>query len=91
MKILCIRPVARNGDDRRFRDLADFDVLVNEGLRLLGLRLVEAPNGRRLVYSPAKHGRAFATFGPEFAREISATATAALNGGHEANAQRPAV
>jgi hypothetical protein len=83
MKILDIRPATPG--DGRFRPLVDFDVQVTEGLRLLGLRLVEAPDGRRLVYSPSKHGRTFATFGHDLAREISAAATAAMTGGHEAN------
>jgi hypothetical protein len=78
-------PAVLRGRGGQFRDVATFDVQMNDGLRLCGLRLVEAPGGRRLVYAPAKGGRRFATFSADYAREISAAATAVLMGGYEAN------
>jgi hypothetical protein len=83
MRILHIQPAIDRGGGH-FRDVATFDVQINEGLRILGLRLVEGPGGKRLVYSPSKHGRKFATFGADYAQSLAAAATAAL-GGYEAN------
>lgn len=63
MEIIGIAP-ARPADvsARGFKTHCFFDVQVTPDLRLYGLELVEAPNGKMLVYAPsARGGRKFAT------------------------------
>lgn len=79
MRVLDVRPLRHHGSGT-FRDFAIFDVQVNEGLRLVGLRLARAPDGRQMVFAPSKHGRKFATFSREFAEEIIEAVTAAFKG-----------
>jgi hypothetical protein len=77
MKILDIKPVADRGGGTR--TLALFDLELNSDTRLYGLKLMEAPDGRRIVYAPnGNGGRRLATFSPELAAEITKTATAKL-------------
>lgn len=86
MKILSIRPVAATGGGR-FCDVAVFDAEVLEGLRLTGLTLATSPDGKRFVFSPAKHGARFAQFTGEYAKSLADAAWNSL-GGRVANARR---
>lgn len=55
--------------------MATFDVELNGHVRLFGLRLMETPDGKRIVYSPnGNGGRRLATFSPELAREMTRAA-----------------
>jgi hypothetical protein len=88
MQILAIRP--DRGARGKTRTLALFDIAINEHCRLYNLRLIEAPDGRRLCYAPNAHGTRTATFTPELASAITAAASAALNGSSNAHADRRA-
>lgn len=79
MQILHLRPLASPGSGR-FRDVAEFDVEIHEGLRLNGLRLSLARDGKRFVFSPSKHGLRFATLNGDFARTLADAAFAELGG-----------
>lgn len=75
MRILNVEPVTHPGGG--MRTLALFDLELSSDTRLYGLRLMEAPDGRRIVYAPnANGGRRLATFSPELAAEISKAANA---------------
>jgi hypothetical protein len=86
LKITNIRPVTDSGGGR-FRDVAVFDAEVVDGLRLVGLRLSTAPDGKRFVFAPAKHGVRFAQFTGDYAKGLAEAAHSAL-GGRVANANR---
>lgn len=62
MRILNCKPVTHHGGGR-FRDVAIFDVEINDGLRLKGLKLSKAPDGKLFVFSPSSHGLTFAAAG----------------------------
>ncbi len=83
MKILNLRPATGIGDGR-FHDVALFDAEVVDGLRLNGLRLSVTNDGKRFVFSPAKHGVRFAQFQGDYARRLADAAWAA-KGGRVAN------
>jgi hypothetical protein len=79
MKILGIKPAADRGSG--VRTIALFDLELTDAVRMYGLRLLEAPDGRRLVYAPnGNGGRRLATFSPELAAAISRAATDILEG-----------
>lgn len=83
MNIIDIRPVADTGGGK-FRDVAYFDVEIIEGLRILGLKLAMAPDGKLFVFAPQKSGQRFAQFTGEYARRLAAAAWKA-NGGDVAH------
>jgi hypothetical protein len=63
----------------RYKEVARFDVEVNNDLRLFDLRLFESNQGNFIVKAaPTWRGRS-ATFSPSLAREITAAASLALN------------
>lgn len=74
MKILSIRPAPAGAGGRT---LALFDAQVSADCRLFNIRLVEAPDGRRLAYPPNAHGERVATFSPALADQIMRAASAA--------------
>ncbi|ACM26512.1 hypothetical protein [Rhizobium rhizogenes] len=84
MRILDIKPIADLGGGSRA--LAVFDLELNSDMRVYGLKLMESPDGRRIVYAPnGNGGRRLATFSPELAAEISKAANAKFEGHVTAN------
>lgn len=79
MKVLHVRPAPSQGRGN-FKSIAEFDVEINEGLRLQGLLLSRAPDGKLFVFAPSKHGKHFASFTTEYARSLAAAAYAATGG-----------
>lgn len=80
MQILDIKPVANSGGGA-VKLLATFDLQLTDEIRMHGLRLMEAPGGRRLVYAPnGNGGRRLATFSPALAATITEAATAKMKG-----------
>ncbi|GEM_PF-1675237 len=79
MRILALRPGV---DDprRRFRLRAIFDVQLDDDVRLFGLHLMQAPDGRHLTFAPSKHGQKVATFSPDMAQRLTELATKELEG-----------
>jgi hypothetical protein len=75
-KILSIRPLWGGG-----KRLAEFDLELNDGLRLYSLKLCRGDHGHNLVFAPQAGGKRTATFVGDFAAKIADLATAALNGG----------
>jgi RecA-family ATPase len=78
VKILNCRPVAHVGGGR-FRDVAVFDAEVVDGLKIIGLKLALAPDGKRFVFSPVKGGQRFAQFSGVYAKLLSDAAYQALS------------
>ena len=61
------------------RALATFDLELSSDVRIFGCKLMEAPDGRRLVYAPsANGGRRLATFSPALSDQIADLAAAEL-------------
>lgn len=66
---------------RVVKALATFDIQISADVRMFGLRLMEAPDGRLLIYAPSGNGgRRLATFSPKLAEEIADIAAAELEG-----------
>lgn len=80
MKVSNLQRVCRQGSgDTTF--IATFDLELSDHVRMFGLRLMEARNGKKLVYSPnGNGGRRLATFSPELAAEITKAAMTKLEG-----------
>lgn len=57
---------------RGYKTHCYFDAQVTPDLRLYGLELVEAPNGKMLVYAPSKNGRKIATMSIELGDALAA-------------------
>ncbi len=88
MRILDLKPACGNGGGA-VKLVANFDLELSPDVRLLGLRLMEAADGRRLVYAAnANGGRRTATFSPTMAQAITAAATQQLKGHETANEQQ---
>ncbi len=88
MRILDLKPVSGGGGGA-VKLVADFDLELTAEVRLLGLRLMEAPDGKRLIYAAnANGGRRTATFSPALAQAITAAATQQLQGQVTADEQR---
>lgn len=80
MKVLDIKPVANSGGGS-VRAVAVFDLQLTDEIRMHGLKLMEAPGGRRIVYAPSGNGgRRLATFSPALAAAITDAATAKMRG-----------
>jgi hypothetical protein len=78
MQILNIEPAARTGSGA-MRLIAHFDLELSSDVKIYGLKLMEAPGGRRLSYAPnGNGGRRLASFSPALATAITAAATAKL-------------
>lgn len=80
MHVLAIRPVYEPAGGG-FLTLCGFDLVLNASIRLYGMRLVQAPDGRRLTYVPWSGGRRFATFAPDLAEAITTAAVIAFEQG----------
>ncbi|MBB6304030.1 hypothetical protein [Rhizobium leucaenae] len=74
MKILDLYPVAAQGNGG-LRTIAEFDLELSETVRLFGLRLLETPDGRRIVYAAQAGSRRTATFDPRLAAQITTMAS----------------
>lgn len=69
--------------------VAIFDLELSPDVRLLGLRLLEAADGRRVIYAAnANGGRRTATFSPTMAQAITAAAIHYLTGHDTADEQQ---
>ena len=92
MQVTAIEPAYRQNGDGRFRTLAHFDLELTSEMKIYGMRLLEAEDGRRLTYAPSSGGRRFATFSPQLAVAITKAAEAAYanKGLDTANARRAA-
>ncbi|MET3753358.1 hypothetical protein ABID08_000697 [Rhizobium binae] len=57
------------------KHVANFDLQITDDIRICGMRLLMAPDGRLLTYAPtALGGRRSVTFSPETAAAITRTA-----------------
>ncbi|KQV33125.1 hypothetical protein ASE37_18865 [Rhizobium sp. Root268] len=78
MRVTALQPVANSGGGS-VKVVATFDLQLNDDVRLFGLRLMEAPGGKRLIYAAnANGGRRTATFSPSLATAITASALTEL-------------
>lgn len=73
MEILNIVPVADSGGG--MRTIANFDLQLSDEVRLYGVRLLEAPDGNRVVYAAQAGSRRAATFARSLAEKITAAAS----------------
>lgn len=75
MRISNLQPAADSGGGTMTL-MATFDVQVADDVRVCGMRLLQAPDGRMLSYAPtALGGRRLVTFAPETACAITKAAT----------------
>lgn len=75
MRISNLQPAADSGSGTMAL-MATFDVQVADDVRVCGMRLLQAPDGRMLSYAPtALGGRRSVTFSPETATAITAAAS----------------
>ncbi|WFS02792.1 hypothetical protein [Rhizobium tumorigenes] len=80
MRILDLKRAVGDGRSQ-MRLLATFDLELSEQIRMYGLKLMEAPDGRRFAYAPnANGGSRTATFDPALAQEITELATLKMEG-----------
>ncbi len=67
---------AANSSGGAMKLVAEFDLQIAEDIRICGMRLLQAPDGRLLSYAPtALGGRRSVTFAPETAAAITGAAT----------------
>ena len=82
MRILNMRPTPPGAAKRK---LADFDVEIDENLRMYGLLVFETPDGRRRTVEPKSwDGHRVATFTPLLDELMTRAASHAI-GGQQAN------
>ncbi|SCB41852.1 hypothetical protein GA0061102_103533 [Rhizobium miluonense] len=74
MKVSALKPAADPGSGS-LRLLATFDLELSDQIRLYGLRLLQAPDGRRIVYAAQSGSRRTATFDPLLAERITQLAS----------------
>lgn len=74
MEILHIEPVTDRGGGG-MRLLAHFDLQLSDEVRMHELKLLEAPDGRRVVYAAQSGSRRTATFARPLAERITAAAS----------------
>lgn len=86
MQILDIKPVANSGGGK-VRLVATFDLQLSEDVRLYGVRLMEAPDGNRVVYAAQAGNRRAATFARPLAEKITAAASQSYQEAITANAK----
>lgn len=55
MRILDLHPVADRGGGA-IKLVANFDLHLDETIRMFGLKLMQAPDGRRMVFAPNANG-----------------------------------
>lgn len=76
VQILNIRPAPAGAGGRT---VAHVDLQLTDDCRLFNLKLVDAPNGRR-IYAPSAFGANTATFSPTLSAELIRAIEAALGG-----------
>lgn len=75
MKILDLKPAVTPGSGA-MAQLATFDAQITDDVRICGMRLLRAPDGRMLTYAPtALGGRRSVTFSPATSAAITKLAT----------------
>lgn len=74
MRVLSLTPAADPGGGS-MKLLAVFDLQLTDTVRLYGLRLLETPDGRRIVYAAQAGSRRTATFDPQLAERIAQLAS----------------
>jgi hypothetical protein len=62
----------------RYKEIARFDVQIVDELRVYRVRLLENPDGTRIVQAPQLADGKTATFGPALARKLTLEAGRAL-------------
>ena len=77
MRIRSARPVLQAPSPRGFRTLAKFNIQVTEEVMVCDCTLVEAPDGRIILYGPGREGNTLSC-SPETRREIVQMALAAV-------------
>lgn len=77
MRIRSARPVLQAPSPRGFRTLAKFNIQVTEEVMICDCSLVEAPDGRIILYGPGREGNTLSC-SPETRREIVQMALAAV-------------
>jgi hypothetical protein len=77
MKIRSARPVHHAPSPRGFRTLAKFNLEVTHDVTVYDCSLVEAPDGRILLYGPGREGNTLSV-APETRREVIEMALAAV-------------
>lgn len=83
-----MEPAATPGSGS-LRLLATFDLEPSNLLRLYGLRLLQAPDGRRIVYAAQSGSRRTATFDPVTAEQITKLASTLYDEAITANGADP--
>ncbi|MGR9503842.1 hypothetical protein [Rhizobium leguminosarum] len=84
MRILALQPTADPGSGS-MKLLATFDLQLTETVRLYCLRLLETPDGRRIVYAAQAGSRRTATFDPQLAECITKMTSIIYGGATTAN------
>ncbi len=84
MRVLSLTPAADPGGGS-LKLAATFDLQISDTVRLYGLRLLEAPDGRRIVYAAQAGSRRTATFDPLLAERITNMASIIYDGAPTAN------
>lgn len=85
MRIRSARLVQQAPSPRGFRTLAKFNIQVTEDLMVCDCTLVEAPDGRIILYGPGREGNTLSC-APETRREIVEMALAAVESKNDRNA-----
>lgn len=85
MRIRSARPVQQAPSPRGFRTRAKFNIQVTDDLMICDCTLVEAPDGRVILYGPGREGNSLSV-SPETRREIVEMALAAVEMKHAAAA-----
>lgn len=78
MQILSITPTPDDGRPG-VREVAKFDLQVTPEVRLLGCKLMQAPDGKRFSYGPAARGNRAATFTHDYAVRVTKEAEKAYD------------
>jgi hypothetical protein len=84
MRVLSLIPAADPGGGS-MKLLAVFDLQLTDTVRLYGLRLLETPDGRRIVYAAQAGSRRTATFDPQLAERITKMTSIIYDGATTAN------
>lgn len=72
------------------RAVAMFDLEMSDDLRIFGLKLMEAPDGRLLIYAPsANGGRRLATFSTALSAKIADLAASELERANNSHGSNP--
>ncbi len=74
------------------RAIATFDIELSDDVRMFGLKLMETPGGRFLIYAPsANGGRRLATFSPALSDKIADLAASELERANNSHGSNPRI